>query len=331
MNKSIHNPDVNVTLREQLIEESAAMAKCALASGLGVPGDIVETLEAFTNQKITVTGPEGELAKDKPTEDQAQRKLDIRELNTIHAKLARIVEPAKPRTILLLDKEGRKKGFFKFLGPVPFIRRMILAALICLVLFIVISLSPIINDKENTWDMFKHNGFDLLLKELFLLCAAGLGAAFTALFRANRYIADCTFDPKYESSYWVRFTLGIIAGMILATLIPIENAVESDFAKPLLAMLGGFSALVVYRIIERLVEAVASFVRGDPQRQLESQTREIKTKAAENEAKNRFKLASDLMKVQDQIGTGMKTEEIKKKIGSLIGQLTNTGDGGVES
>ncbi|NIM17457.1 MAG: hypothetical protein GTO45_36050 [Candidatus Aminicenantes bacterium] len=99
---------------------------------------------------------------------------------------------------------------------------------------------------------------------------------------------------------------------------------ESDFAKPLLAMLGGFSALVVYRIIERLVEAVASFVRGDPQKQLESQTREIKTKAAEDEAKNRFKLASDLMKVQDQIGTGMKTEEIKKKIGALIGKLTDT-------
>lgn len=329
MNKSIHNPDVNVTLREQLIEESAAMAKYALASGLGVPGDIVETLEAFTNQKITVTGSAGEPAKDKPSEDQPQRKFDIRELNTIHAKLSRIVDPAKPRTILLLDREGRKKGFFKFLGPVPFIRRMILAALICLVLFIAISLTHAIDDGKDAWDMFNHFGFELLLKELFLLCAAGLGAAFTALFRANRYIANGTFDPKYESSYWVRFTLGIIAGMILATLIPIEKSMESDFAKPLLAMLGGFSALVVYRIIERLVEAVASFVRGDPQKQLESQSQEIKTKAAEGEAKNRFKLASDLMKVQDQIGTGMKTEEIKKKIGSLIGKLTDTDDGGV--
>jgi hypothetical protein len=323
------NREESLSVREQLIEESAAMAKYALASGLGVPGDIVENLEAFTNQKITVPGSEGEPAKDKPPEDQAQRKLDIRELNTIHARLARIVEPAKPRTILLLDREGRKKGFFKFLGPVPFIRRMILAALICLVLFIVISLSPIINDEKDAWDMFKHQGFELLLKEFFLLCAAGLGASFTALFRANRYIADSTFDPKYESSYWVRFTLGIIAGMILATLIPIEESVESDFAKPLLAMLGGFSALVVYRIIERLVETVASFVRGDPQRQLESQTREIKTKAAEDEAKNRFKLASDLMKVQDQIGTGMKTEEIKKKIGALVGKLTDAEEGDV--
>jgi hypothetical protein len=318
------NREDSLSVREQLIEESAAMAKYALASGLGVPNDTMENLEAFSHQKIAVTGPEGEPAKEKPVQDQPQRKSDIRELNTIHARLARIVEPAKPRTILLLDKEGRKKGLFKFLGPVPFIRRMILAALICLVLFIVISLSPIINDKPDAWDMFKHHGIDLLLKEFFLLCAAGLGASFTALFRASRYIANCTFDPKYESSYWVRFTLGIIAGMILATLIPIEKSMESDFAKPLLAMLGGFSAEVVYRIIERLIETVASFVRGDPKRELESQTQEIKAKAVEDEAKKRFQLASDLMNVQDQIGTGMKTEEIKKKIGALIGKLTDT-------
>jgi hypothetical protein len=37
---------------------------------------------------------------------------------------------------------------------------------------------------------------------------AGLGACFAALFLANRYIAEGTFDPKYESSYWIRFILG---------------------------------------------------------------------------------------------------------------------------
>jgi hypothetical protein len=88
------NYEDSLSVREQLIEESVAMAKYALASGLGVPGDIVENLEAFSHQKIDVTGPKGEPAREKPVQDQPQRKSDIRELNTIHAKLARIVEPA---------------------------------------------------------------------------------------------------------------------------------------------------------------------------------------------------------------------------------------------
>jgi hypothetical protein len=78
------NREVSLSVREQLIEESVAMAKYALASGLGVPGDIVETLEAFSQQKIAATGPEG--------------------------------EPARPRTILLLDREGRKKSYFSHRG-----------------------------------------------------------------------------------------------------------------------------------------------------------------------------------------------------------------------
>jgi hypothetical protein len=324
------NQENSLPIRKQLIEESTAMAKYALASGLAVPGDIVENLETISQQKITVTGPDVDPGKEKTSKDQLHRKADTRKLNSLHARLARIVEPAKPRAILLLDKESNKKGSFKFLGPVPFIRRMILAAIICLVLFIGISLSPIINSEKDAWDMFKHTGFDLLLKELFLLCAAGLGTAFSALFRANRYIAEGTFDPKYESSYWVRFILGIIAGMILATLIPIEDVMASVFAKPLLAMLGGFSAEVVHRIVERLVETAATVIRGDPKRELQSEAQEIKAKASENETKKRFQLASNLVKVQDQIDSGMKPEDIKKKISSFIAKLTDTEDESLE-
>ncbi|NIM17259.1 MAG: hypothetical protein GTO45_35075, partial [Candidatus Aminicenantes bacterium] len=64
------NREGSLSVREQLMEESVAMAKYALGSGLGVPGDIVETLEAFSQQKIAATGPEGEPAKGKPGEDQ---------------------------------------------------------------------------------------------------------------------------------------------------------------------------------------------------------------------------------------------------------------------
>ena len=105
---------------------------------------------------------------------------------------------------------------------------------------------------------------------------------------------------------------------------------ESVFAKPLLAMLGGFSAEVVHRIVERLVETAATVIRGDPKRELKSEAQEIKAKASENETKKRFQLASNLMKVQDQIDTGMKPEDIKKKISSFIAKLTDTEDESLE-
>ena len=105
----------------------------------------------------------------------------------------------------------------------------------------------------------------------------GLGACFAGLFQANRYIANNTFDPKFESSYWIRIVLGLMAGIILAELIPLNLLSESGtsgsesggsssiaaLGKPVLALLGGFSAAAVYRIIARIVDALESLVRGD--------------------------------------------------------------------
>ncbi len=90
---------------------------------------------------------------------------------------------------------------------------MVAAAIIYLICFIVISLSPYVNTASLAKGIFASSGLVLLLNLIFLLTAAGLGACFTALFQANRYIADGTFDSKYESSYWIRFVPGLMAGM----------------------------------------------------------------------------------------------------------------------
>jgi hypothetical protein len=304
----IQPPDLS--LNEQIAQECIAMAKHAFASGLNVPANVVEVLETITTSKAS--------------QDNQKEMPGMKELNTVHARLSRIIEPAKPRTILLLDTEARKKGYFKFLGPVPFIRRMVLVSVTALVLFLLISLSPDINDDARTWDMFKHTGLELLIKEFFLLCAAALGASFTALFTANRYIIRGTFDPKYESSYWIRFILGIIAGMIMASLIPIEDYMEADFGKPLLAMLGGFSANMVYQVICRLVEAVGSLFKGDTRETAEAKEEKLKAQVAGDDTKNRFNLAADLLKIQDLVQPDTKPEEIKKMISGLTRKLTDT-------
>ena len=73
------------------------------------------------------------------------------------------------------------------------------------------------SDQVNTANIGQEwlvlSGHVLLYNLLFLIAAAGLGASFQALFQANRYVVAGTFDPKYESSYWIRFVLGLIAGL----------------------------------------------------------------------------------------------------------------------
>lgn len=305
------------TIKEQIIMECLAMAKYALGSGLKVDGEMMEVLECFSK-------PQAASGVDDPGKNECPEQPDIKHLTAIHEKLCNIIEPAKPRSILMLDQEEKRHTFFKFLGAVPFVRHMMIATIIFLALFILISLSPDIDNIPGAWNLFASSGIALLLKEFFLLSAAALGASFNALFTANTYIVGGTFDQRYESSYWVRFTLGIIAGMLLATLIPIEKAISSDFAKPLLAMLGGFSANVVYQIFERLIDTVASMVSGSPKKMLEVQKLEMKTRRSEQEAKNRFQVAADLIKVQDLINQDMKPEELRKQIGILVTKLTGT-------
>ncbi len=299
-----------LTMVDQLILECTAMAKFGFSSGLDIPPKLIQTLEAYVHGKVPKLG--------KSEGVSGSEMDDIRPLIQVHERLANIVEPAKPRTILLMDMETKRAGKFKFLGVVPFIRRMMFATIACLVMFIGISLSPHINNEPNSWNLFQSAGWALLLKELFLLSAAGLGASFTTLFRANRFIVEGTFDPKYESSYWIRFSLGFIAGMILATLIPIEESVRTDFGKPLLAMLGGFSADLVYRVIARVIETLEALFRGDTRTMVKAQKEQVRARAVEEKIKTRVSMASKVVKLQQELDTNMPPEVIKKKIGKLL-------------
>jgi len=250
-------------LDEQILRECEAMARYAFASGLEVPGTLVESVNFLSSQglggaeKFSENSATGDQKNSGVTASRQTPKIKVRELAKIHNRLSEIVAPATPRTILLLATEEAKGGIFHFLGPVPLIRRMMLAALISLFAFIAVSLSGSINAESITQNVFHSEGLKLLLNLLFLLSASGLGASFAGLFQANRYVANGTFDPTYESSYWIRFVLGLMAGMMLSQLIPLPTGAEGEtagntsniavLAIPTLAMLGGFSSAVVYR------------------------------------------------------------------------------------
>jgi hypothetical protein len=172
----------------------------------------------------------------------------------------------------------------------------------------------------------------------FLLAAAGLGACFAGLFQANRYIANSTFDPKYESSYWIRIVLGLMAGMILSELIPLDifggGGAENSgsgvttstqaLGKPVLALLGGFSAAAVYRIIARIIDALESLVWGDGKETTAAQEQAARAQFESQLTQNRLSLASNLTKIQQKLGSGASPEELKQELDKIMNNLILT-------
>ncbi|MDH3973138.1 MAG: hypothetical protein OEV42_02555 [Deltaproteobacteria bacterium] len=314
--KSTYNPYARLNLRDQLYREARAMAEYALADGNKVPAAALKTIESFTVKDDAGIEEEAKVRKD----------MEISELVVAHGMLVKIVEPAKPRTILLLDMEQKAKGFFKFLGPVSLIRQMMGAAILSLTFFVMLAMTEAVSEKGG--NIMSQFGPDLLLNLLFYLAAAGLGASFAGLYTANSYITKGTFDPTYHASYWIRFFLGLIAGLVLAVMVSEEyfkmnvggdvDFLEKGIVRPLLAMLGGFSADLTYTILSRLVETFQSLFMGSAKNQITAKEQELKANLAEVQSQQQVSMASNLVNLQQAIGVGAKAEDVKKKINDMI-------------
>lgn len=255
------------------------MLQHALSSGISIPTGILTVLEP-----ICLPSPPQTPSANEPDEPD-EPKLSLTQLGKAHVQLAKLIQPATPAALIYLAEQHDKKSdsWLRFLGPVPLVRGLVIVAAMSLIAFLGLSL---VNGVNGHLDWANESDWILLCEELFLLAAAGVGASFAALFQVSRFITRRSYDPQYTTTYWIRLVLGFISGMILAMLIPIgpssatpdvqaisqamqttSNTVQtsglSAFTKPLLAMLGGFSVTVVYRILTRLVNAVESLVTGE--------------------------------------------------------------------
>jgi hypothetical protein len=125
---------------------------------------------------------------------------------------------------------------------------------------------------------------------LQIIGAAGLGSSFSQLYRATEYITTGTFDPKYNQVYLIRFALGIIAGLILGQFgleLFLKNDITGyDTLKGIgiatFGLLGGFSAEVVYQVLQRFADTLVTAVRGTGKERAEAEAeRETTRKMAE--------------------------------------------------
>lgn len=293
----------------QIQLECQAMASHILHQGLAIAPELVARLAALLAATTA-----------SPNEDEETDPAAIFALAEIHGKLTTAVAPATPQGIMLLDPQRLAGQRFAWLGPVPLIRMLTVTAMTFLMAVMLTGLSSEVSSKNITLGLLESAGDVLLLNLLFLLFCAGLGASFAALFQAHRYIANSSYDPKYDASYYARLILGVIAGLILSEMLPaqlFEGNSLGNFGKPALAILGGFSSTAVYHILHRLIETLDALVRGDPSAQYRSSLDTYKAQMLVDRANSKNELAAQLLALQQTCHTDAGPELLRQRLAEL--------------
>jgi hypothetical protein len=270
--------------------------------------------------------------------------IDVTALASTHERLARLVAPAKPGTLYLLDysvhQAGRSPGS---LGPVKLVRDLVRVAMVCVAVFIVLSVVSLADAHASidVFDVELSPGetarstddtqslllIKIILERVFWLAAAGIGASFAMLFALNDQITARTFDPDETPAYWVKFFLGLVAGFILVALMPFDSSTTGATSStqalgpPAVALLGGFSASAVYRILTRMVEALESVFTGGPREVAAAAEKAAVGRAAEESAQARMAVAGQLVELQQQLAAGLSAAGAATRIQQVVAAL----------
>ena len=98
-------------------------------------------------------------------------------------------------------------------------------------------------------------------------------------------MSRATYDPRFDSTYWSALILGVIAGVFISELLyevlflldesesakSVAASTVVNMGKPALALLGGFSANMVHKLLQRIVDTIESLLKGDQQVVFEAQ------------------------------------------------------------
>lgn len=334
-----------LSIKPQLkgIDECEMMVEYAQSQGKPIPSHVLKQLGDLQAIKHDI---EHDL-KDGTLDTVDPRSLNLSLIGSLHRELAAVIAPASPATVLLMQK-NKRRGFFGLLGPVPLVRRLNIITMLCLITFLGLFYAPEVDAYTVNQDILTFEGMKFILNELAIVCIAALGASFYALFEVYKYITKNSYDPKYDSIYWIRFVLGIVSGVILAQFIFVSPEVLGQDAggtvgninksqelggfmtyKPLLAFLGGFSARVVHKILNSMVESIETFISGSARdmvaareaaakAQMQDKVNAIKQKNAENEAVERMKATMKLMKIQQDQRNGASAEDINAQLSNMM-------------
>lgn len=240
-------------------------------------------------------------------DDVPSGRASMHALVETHRRLAELVAPAMPMTLQLLSYP-KGDSIAPWLGPIRLTRMLAGLSLVLIPTFLFLAVTVGTNIEVASLfsgDDFVANG----ITAVYLLVGSALGATFAALFKAYRYIEDLSYDEKNEPSYWVRWILGVVAGLILSIVIaqsgvfPPREEAETGFrlTVPLLAIAGGFSSDLVYRVLERVVVAIETLVQGATGDSIRRAQMELETRTSRKELERRSLLVAELLELRSTL------------------------------
>jgi hypothetical protein len=263
-------------LRQRMARECEAMAQYALSTGRTVPVEVVERLDQALSalDALTAAAAPGRCGvDDSPRVDATVASVPSAEMSPLaslsvaHGALAQIIAPATPEAVT--------RPLLYSMGPLQIGRQMLGLAILSVILLLGIALSEEINPVNMGKTMLTLSGYALFVKEVFLVSAASLGSCFQNLQRINAVIADGTYDPKFQSTYWTRWAMGVISGIIISQLVYVFliKAPPTIPGQPILALLGGYSIDLVHGILSGTIDTLASFFSRSRDEAIDNQTR----------------------------------------------------------
>ena len=285
---------VRQRLWEQMALECEAMVQHALGAGHAIPLEVIDRLDMALSAADASSGaanPGRRSSSDASREEAGGAKAPRSEMTALaslsvaHAALSQIIAPATPEAVLLTANERSTHPAWYALGPLPIVRQMLGLSILSLVVLLGVSLSPEVSTANMSQTFLTLGGYSLFVIEVVLVSAASLGSCFQNLQKINAVIADSTYNPKFESSYWTRWVMGVISGIILSQLAyeifltpgPANDrtvvGVPPTIGEPILALLGGYSVDVVHGILSNIINAFGSLFRGPGDARVESERR----------------------------------------------------------
>ncbi len=276
--------DLGVDLRAQLFRECEAMTAYAASRGVALPPEARSRLDLLDVGILR------------------RREIDMDAFLSLHAALSASIRPALPRAIEMMNWDAQVHPLLNRLAPIAAMRGLLLAAALFLALLLVTVSTGHVTPARIAASLFALVGDagdaarPVFWMTAFYLALAGLGATFAVLYDARKHVVEGTYDPRLGSNYAIRIALGLISGLILAQILsdpelagvgsgdgaapaPVGNL--ELFGKPVLALLGGFAAQLVYTALSRFVGALESMFQ--PERAVEAALREREAQLAQRD------------------------------------------------
>ena len=297
--KSQESPtESKLSLVRQLFDETRAMASYSLSLGKDKSEGFINEIAQIAEFDYTSEFKESQLTA------VACSNEELEKLIRNHALLAKIVDPATPGSLSLLEKQETRRQSFKWLGRTRLIQ--VLSALTVLAIISLIILLPQYN--------FGREDLNPIMEVVILAILSYIGASFLLLYQANEIAVQGRYDPKYGATYFNRILLGIISGILLAEVIPtpqssgLEGNTQSDLPKILLALVGGFSANVLYRVLVRISETLESLFQGSLNARIEAQVQSKSLEQLNQSIEARKNIASKLVAMSTELPEQQKQE-----------------------